>query len=342
MTDAPPPTASSTSTDGVPVTVENVTKRYDGPDGAVTALDDVTVTFEPGAVTGLLGPNGAGKTTLMKIVLGLLAPTDGTVEIGGQSVHRDPQTAARRVSAVLEGSRNVYWRLTPLENMAFFAAIQGLNPLSRRSEHREILARFGLAEKADTPVNELSRGMKQKVSIACALARETEVLLLDEPTLGLDVQSTRELRSELASLAADENRTIVLSSHDMDTIRAICDRVAIIEDGKLIADRDLDTLVDLFARDWYTVEITGELPASYRRRLRRRFDVRGWDADGDTTRFRVSEDDQTAIADVVGAVVDAGAELERVERGQPPLEEIFLDLVADGPDEASRSAGVTA
>ena len=200
------------------VSVRNVRKTYGSGEGAVTAVDDVSFDVQPGTVVGVLGPNGAGKTTLIKSMLGLVIPDEGDVTVDGIDVHAETREAYRRMGAMLEGARNVYWRLTVRENLEFFASLAGHDPGSLRDRHEELLEQLGLADKADATVNDLSRGMKGKVSLAAALARDAPVAFLDEPTLGLDVESSIELRRELRRLAEQESMTIVLSSHDMAVV----------------------------------------------------------------------------------------------------------------------------
>lgn len=133
---------------------------------------------------GLLGPNGAGKTTTVKTVLGLVTPTSGEITVHGVPVHQARSRAYEYMSAVLEGARNIYWRLSVRENLAFFAGLHGIDPRERADRHEEIIDTLGLTAKADEPVKNLSRGMKQKVALGSTLARETPVLFLDEPMLG--------------------------------------------------------------------------------------------------------------------------------------------------------------
>ncbi len=210
--------------------VDHLVKRYDG----VRAVDAVTFDIAPGSVVGLLGPNGAGKTTLIKCALGLLVPDAGTVRING--VDAQDRSAYRQVGAMLEGARNLYWRLTVRENVRFFASLQAIDPRGRREEHARLLDSLGLGTYADTPVKDLSRGTKQKAALACTLARETPVVFLDEPTLGLDVEASYGLRQRLRSLAEEEGRTVLISSHDMDVVEEVCDRLVVLNEGRVVAD----------------------------------------------------------------------------------------------------------
>ncbi|MGA9402371.1 ABC transporter ATP-binding protein [Haladaptatus sp.] len=308
--------------------VENLRKRYgDGAD-AVTAVDGVSFDVERGSVVGLLGPNGAGKTTTIKSILGLIIPTGGRVVVGGIDVHADTKRAYRHVGAMLEGARNVYWRLTVRENLEFFAALAGQRPAETRERHDALLDQFDLSDKADTAVRELSRGMKQKVSLACTLARDVDVVFLDEPTLGLDVESSLELRAELRNLADETGTTVLLSSHDMDVIEDICDRVIIMSDGHVVADDSLDNLLDLFHTQAYAVQVAGEIPAVTRRHLEDAFDATEFERQADRERFAVSVtgDEFYEFADCLR---ENGLTVASMASVEPDLEDVFLSITDD-------------
>ncbi|WP_152529782.1 ABC transporter ATP-binding protein [Candidatus Halobonum tyrrellensis] len=304
------------------VVVRDLAKTY-GDD--VRALDGVSFTVDRGEVVGLLGPNGAGKTTCIKSVLGLVLPSSGSVELAGVDAHADTRRAHRRVGAMLEGARNVYWRLTVRENLAFFAGLAGRSPAALRERHDALLDRFGLAEWADTPVRNLSRGMKQKVALACTLSRDVDVAFLDEPTLGLDVESSRDLRSELRTLAREEGLTVVLSSHDMDVIEDLCDRVVILSAGRVVADDSVETLLDVFRTQTYRVVVDGA-PDGLRDRLAAEYDLTEWTTDGGRTRFEVTLASGNRVADLTRTLVDAGCAIRSVDTAEPDLEEAFVRL----------------
>lgn len=228
------------------VMVQNLRKTFGNGDEVVTAVDDVSFKIEQGEIVGLLGPNGAGKTTIIKSILGLVLPDSGEVRVNGTNVLETPAEMYQSAAAMLEGARNTYWRLTVRENLRFFTVIGGSIPTNQRKRHDELLRMLELEDRADTVVNDLSRGMKGKVSLAVTLARDTPIVFLDEPTLGLDVEASYELRSELRRLADDESRTIVVSSHDMEVIEKVCDRVIILYDGIVLIDKQVEALLDLF------------------------------------------------------------------------------------------------
>jgi ABC-2 type transport system ATP-binding protein len=220
-----------------------VTKRFGSGETSVTAVDGVSFEIEAGSVVGLLGPNGAGKTTLIKSILGMVLPDEGRVRVCGHDVQREPRKAYATVDAMLEGARNDYWRLTVRENLRYFATVGGVDPDSVADRHDRLLDRLDLTEKADVAVRKLSRGMKQKVSLASVLASGADVVFLDEPTLGLDVESSRTLQRELRRLAEEEGLTVVLSSHDMDVVETVCDRVLVMSGGKIVADDTVESLL---------------------------------------------------------------------------------------------------
>jgi ABC-2 type transport system ATP-binding protein len=209
----------------------------------VQAIDGVSFAVAPGEIVGLLGANGAGKTTTIKCVCGLVTPTSGAIAVNGVDGVRARRAAAHHFTAVLEGNRTVYWRLSVRENLEYFAALRGLRPRAVRA-----VTRFGLDAKAETPALQLSRGMQQKLALACAVLPQTPLLMLDEPTLGLDVETSHELRTYLRDLAVRDGRAIVLSSHDMHVVKDICDRVVIINEGRVVADETIDEFYRLF--DW--------------------------------------------------------------------------------------------
>ncbi len=310
----------------IAVSVTGLSKRFGEGDAAVTAVNDVSVDIETGSIVGLLGPNGAGKTTLIKSILGMVIPDAGTVRIRGVDLYERPREAYGFVDAMLEGARNDYWRLTVRENLRYFATIGGVDPNSVRERHDRLLAKLDLEAKADVPVRELSRGMKQKVSLASALAGGASVVFLDEPTLGLDVESSRTLQRELRRLAEEEALTVVLSSHDMDVVETVCDRVLIMSGGEIIADDTVEAL--LSDTDRHRVRITSsDLDAAVVSALRRRFDAMSVDLDDPSPRIEVVTDSD-GLYDLMDLLRRNDVALERVRTVEPDLEDVFVDLTA--------------
>ncbi|AZQ13515.1 ABC transporter ATP-binding protein [Halorubrum sp. PV6] len=312
--------------------VSGVTKRFGAGDGGVLAVDDVSLSVEQGAIVGLLGPNGAGKTTLIKCALGIVLPDAGSVRVFGRDVSDGRRAAYADVDAMLEGARNDYWRLTVRENLRYFATIAGVDPDSVRARHDRLLDRLELTEKADTPVRELSRGMKQKVSLASVLAGGASLVFLDEPTLGLDVESSRTLRRELRRLAREEGLTIVLSSHDMAVIEDVCDRVVMMAGGRIVADDTVGALLAGTERDTLRIA-SADIDEAVIATLRERFDVRAVDSGpdaGDPTSVEVAAAGE-ALYDLMDALREAGVTVEDIETVRPELEDVFVDLTGMEP-----------
>ncbi|WP_435552839.1 ATP-binding cassette domain-containing protein [Natrinema sp. CGMCC1.2065] len=317
---------SATDSRDVAVSVDGLSKRFGAGETAVTAVDDVSVDIETGSIVGLLGPNGAGKTTLIKSILGMVVPDAGSVRIRGIDLRERPRAAYSAVDAMLEGARNDYWRLTVRENLRYFATISGVDPNSVRDRHDRLLAQLDLEAKADVPVRDLSRGMKQKVSLASVLAGGAEVVFLDEPTLGLDIESSRMLQRELRRLAAEEDLTVVLSSHDMDVVETVCDRVLIMSDGAIIADDTVDAL--LSDTDRHCVRITSaDIDAALVSQLRRRFDAIEAERRDAGHRIEVVTDSDGLYV-LLARLRDAGVTLERVRTVEPDLEDVFVELTS--------------
>ena len=323
-------TAGSQSAAERIIRVDGLEKAYGSGDERVTAVDGISFEIERGTIVGLLGPNGAGKTTTIKSMLGLILPDAGEVSIAGIDVYEHPRRAHSHVGAMLEGDRNVYWRLTVRENLEFFSGLGGQRPGAVRDRHDELLERLDLADRDDTVVNELSKGMKQKVSLASTLARDVDVIFLDEPTLGLDVETSRDLYVELRRLAEQENITIVLTSHNLDIIEAVSDRVIILNNGEVIADDDTAALVDLFETQSYRVVLEAPVSASVRARLDREFDAT-CRADGDRVVVEWFDADGSTVYEMTDLLAETGQQLRDIESVDPDLEEAFLRLV-DGGD----------
>ena len=237
--------------------VDNLKKSYQYGSMLVEAVRSVSLTLAVGEVLAFLGPNGAGKTTTIKMIAGLIRPDVGRVHIAGVDPHRNPE-ALRLVGAVLEGNRNLYWRLTPEENLDYFGVLKGLTRRDVRRRSRELLERFELTSKRRTSVQKLSRGMQQKLAIAVALIHQPKLLLLDEPTLGLDVEATQYVKA-LVRVIASEGCAILLTTHQLDIAEELSDRVAIIQKGEIIAAATTRDLIQQFSGTTYIIEVEGEL-----------------------------------------------------------------------------------
>jgi len=308
--------------------VENLVKIYrNRSQGEVKAVDQISFSVGRNEVVGLLGPNGAGKTTTIKCTASLIRPTSGKVFIEGIDALRHPRAALEKIAAVLEGNRNVYWRLTVRDNLEFFAGLQGI-PLRRvRGYIDELIEMFDLKEKINTQARALSRGMQQKLAVACALVKQTPLLLLDEPTLGLDVETSYELRWVLKEMAECGERTILLSSHDMSVVQDICERVIIINQGRIVVDDQIANLKKLFQASAYRFEIEGHLDPQQEAKLKERFELVKISRTDHHTVIEADVLDGQKVYEIIDVLKENGARLESVGRQYPDLEEIFLRIV---------------
>jgi ABC-2 type transport system ATP-binding protein len=297
----------------------------------VVAVDGVSFSVRPGEVVGLLGANGAGKTTTIKSLCTLIRPTSGRVAVCGTDALAHPRRALAHIAAVLEGNRNIYWTLSPRQNMEFFAGLQGIPRHAARPYVDRLIESFNLQSKADTPARMLSRGMQQKLAIGCALVKQTDVLLLDEPTLGLDVQTSYELRAILTDIAGHEGRTVLLSSHDMHVVQAVCSRVIVIHRGRVVSDESVANLLSLAEPTAVRVTLENGITDDQEAGLRRLLG---------TTRLRgLNRDTRAVDVDVAGSPAglydmidgfrEAGTAIRTIERRAPNLEEVFLNLTRD-------------
>lgn len=242
----------------VALNVSNVSKRFLKSEGVrwpwkrngegrrdVVAVDRVSFQIRRGEVFGILGPNGSGKSTLVRCISTLLIPDEGTVFVFGHDA-QDEEMAVKRLINRVSVEASFFKKLTPMENLIYGARLYGVNAQDARRRAVEILTRLGLKEDAlYRPMEEMSRGMQQKVAAARAFLTQPILLLLDEPTTGLDPRSKREVQDFLRDLRDSHDATILLTTHDMQEADALCDRIAILDEGRIVA---LDTPGGLKAR----------------------------------------------------------------------------------------------
>ncbi len=218
------------------IALKGLRKRF----GHVEAVRDVTFTAADGTVTGLLGPNGAGKTTTLRMLSGLMPPDSGSILVDGADVVADP-IGAQRFMGLLPDARGLYPRLTPREHIQYYGSLHGLAPSALRERTETLVRRLGLESIADRRVAGFSQGERTKVALARALVHGPRNVILDEPTNGLDVMSTRALRGLIRGLR-EEGCCVVFSSHIMQEVSALCDRIVVIAQGTVVADGTPDTL----------------------------------------------------------------------------------------------------
>lgn len=208
----------------------------------IAALDQVSMEFRDGEITGLLGLNGAGKSTLMRLIYGLLQPTSGSVFINNICVTEEPE-AARRLLGVLPDDTGLYKRLTARENIRYFGNLHQVEPSRLETSIEELIARLGMEKIADRQAEGFSLGERMKTALARAIVHNPQHVLLDEPTNGLDVITTRAVRKLLHDLK-DQGKSVVFSSHLMHEVKGLCDRIIVIARGKVVAQGQLPEILD--------------------------------------------------------------------------------------------------
>jgi ABC-2 type transport system ATP-binding protein len=314
------------------VEFDSVTKRY----GKTYALQDANLGVPEGATLGLIGPNGAGKTTSMLLMTSLLQRDGGRVRVGGLDPERNAR-AVRRHVGYMPDFFGVYEGLRVREYLEFFAATQGIRPAARPAVTADLLALVDLEEKADADVNSLSRGMKQRLSLARALIHDPELLVLDEPASGLDPRARVHLRELIAELNR-MGRTIVISSHILSELEGICSHLAIVDHGKVMAQGNID---EIRARLFGHRRVSARMPAADMETaeglLSGAPEVQRVDFERDTMQVVFAGDERTS-ARLLAGLVAAGIAVSDWRMMSAGLEELFLQLTDDGPASPSPQA----
>ena len=307
----------------VVVRTEGLTKRF--PEGLV-AVDDLDLEVFEGDLYGFLGPNGAGKSTTIRMLLGLVFPTAGAVEVLGQAVPRHSSEALLDVGALIEGP-GFYPHLSGRRNLRLFdAAGRNGSRGTRRPRIEEVMERVGLADVGRRPVKAYSMGMRQRLGLAAALLRQPRLLILDEPTNGLDPQGIHELRTLFVELV-HEGTTVFLSSHLLAEVELICTRAAMMANGKLVAQDRVDALLAPTGRLRIESPDASEAAAF----LRTRHMTVEW---LDQHHLRVHLNGEPAEA-VNSLLVGQGLRISELARERPTLEDVFLGLTGGAPSEPS-------
>jgi len=286
------------------------------------AVEEVSFSVEAGEAFGLLGPNGAGKTTTLRMLAGLFAPDSGSAMVAGREVSRErgaPAELRRRVGLLTE-QPGFYDRMTSVENLVHFGRLYGLSRADATARARKLLDRFLLAAHANKPFAALSRGMKQKLALARALLHGPEVVLLDEPTVGLDPEATREVRAVIGELRR-EGSTIVLCTHDLDEVERLCSRAAFVA-TRLIAVHQISTAKEGRVHVELAAPCAGAAAA-----LRALPAVREVREEG--LRLHVKLSDPSATPELVAALVGASARVASVQPVRDPLEEAYMEVLAE-------------
>jgi ABC-2 type transport system ATP-binding protein len=310
--------------DEVIIELVELTKKY----GAHTAVDHLNLSIRKGEIFGLLGPNGAGKSTTILMMLGLTEPTSGSVKVCGINATSNPVEVKRRVGYMPEDV-GFYDDRTGLENLIYTARLNGFAAKEARRKAEQVLEEAGLSEAAGKKTGKYSRGMRQRLGLADVLIKDPEVVILDEPTLGIDPKGVRELLELIKQLSKEEEMTIMLSSHHLHQVQQICDRVGLFVSGKLIAEGGIDTLSQkLFANDPLLVEAGVSVPdtavTTDKERLQESLKaidgVMNINKSNGTFYIGCSRD---ATADIAKIIVESGAGLHHLSKKEYGLDDIY-------------------
>jgi ABC-2 type transport system ATP-binding protein len=300
------------------------------PDRRTTfrAVNGIDLSVETGEIFGLLGPNGAGKTTTMKMLATLLVPTEGTIRVLGIDAAKDPRKVRARLGAMLSGERSLYWKLTARENLEYYAALYHVPPRDTKARIDRSLEAVKLSDRADDYVERYSTGMRQRLALARALLPDPQLVLLDEPTVGLDPQASRDLRDRVRDLAR-QGRTVLLTTHYMEEADQLCDRVAIIDHGEIVA---LDTPAALKRRIRaeevvrLEIGISGDESALLTRLAKSATIARSERHNGTVAVTAHCASARDFVPTAFDAAQGAGATIQHVEVVPVSLEDVFISL----------------
>jgi ABC-2 type transport system ATP-binding protein len=303
------------------IRTENLTRDF----ASVRALDGLSIEVASGEIFGFLGPNGAGKTTTINLLLGLLEPTAGRAEVLGFDTRTQADEVRERVGALLEHT-GLYEQLSAEDNLEFYGRVWRMPKAEREARIQELLTHIGLWDRRKERVAKWSKGMKQKLALARAMFHRPPLVFLDEPTAGLDVMAAVAVREDLSALAAREGVTVFLTTHNMAEAEKLCQEVAVIRKGQLVATGSPDSLrarmggprVEIVGRNF------GESALSL---LRARPEVAA--VETHNAHLTIDLRQETDTAPLVGLLVSAGVQVEEVRRGKASLEEVFVTLMEE-------------
>lgn len=292
----------------------------------VEALKGVSLAIRPGELFGLLGPNGAGKTTLIKCLTTLLSPTSGRAWINGFELEKENDPIRATTGSMLMGDRGLYWKLTGRENLAFFAALYHLPGTVAKQRANALIERLGLGEIIDRAVESYSSGQKMKLAFAKALINDAPLLILDEPTNTLDLPSARELRAIVHELNVNEGKTVIYTTHIMSEAESLCERVAIIDRGQIIA---LDTVPALKASlsHEHVTKVEGVISGKAGQAVQGLMGVQrvaSASVNGHTELTVVSNGEGNLLPTLIETLQAHGATLMKISPQEVTLEDVFI------------------
>ena len=312
--------------------VFNPKKKKEGK--SVRALDSVNLKIERGELFGLLGPNGAGKTTLLKILSTLLLPTSGKAFVSGFDVESEFVEIRKRINMVSGGEISGYGLLTVRENLWMFSQFYGIKSAVAYERIDDMLSKFGMLDKRTEKVRTLSTGQRQKMNVIRGFVTDPEILFLDEPTLGLDVNASRVIRDFIVDWVRkkDRDKTVLLTTHYMAEADQLCDRIAIIDDGRILACDTPENLKKLVK-----ASTTLKLDVTTLKDKRVLDTIPGVekftstdDLENNITSLRFVLNDDSAVSDIVSGVIRGGSKILALRKTEPTLEDVFIKLVGKG------------
>jgi ABC-2 type transport system ATP-binding protein len=296
--------------------VKDLVKRY----GDVEAVRGVSFEVSGGEIFGLLGPNGAGKTSTVECVVGLRRPDGGSIRLCDMDALQQPERVKQRVGVALQ-STALQDKITPREALRLFGSFY-----RNRADVNQLIDRFALGEKADSPFDTLSGGQRQRLALALGFVHQPEVLFLDEPTTGLDPQSRRDLHDSILEMRR-EGRTVLLTTHYIEEAHALCDRIAIVDHGRVIAEGRPDDLIAK-ARDTQRISVRTAQPLALNE-LRALPAVQSASQAGDQAELKTTRVSQTVI-ELVRLIEARNNELVDLHIHRPSLEDVFIELTGKG------------
>jgi len=317
-----------------------LTKEYRGKGRPLVAVDHVDLVVRSGELFGLLGPNGAGKTTLIKMLCTLILPTEGTAKVGGYDIVKEAAKVRETIGWLHgeTGGRALYWRLSARDNLRFYAYIQNVPSQVAKKRIEALLEFFELQREADNLVKDYSTGMKVRVMLARTLLPNPPILLLDEPTVGLDAQTAIETRKLISALSQELHKTILLTSHNLYEIERLCERVAIINNGKIVALGTVNQLAHLI-REAQAIEVRldgtdGEAAQRLVQGLSVVRKVLASERFGDGWVIRAEVTDvESAIPRITDALSTGNFRIRGILEIRPSLEEIFVKITEGSANE---------
>ncbi|HPC39194.1 MAG TPA: ABC transporter ATP-binding protein [Exilispira sp.] len=306
--------------------VENLCKTYRAKTKTIKAVNNISFEGNKGEIFGILGPNGSGKTTTVKSIATIIYYDSGTIIVDGYDNKKHQNLVKQRIGAVLEGSRNIYWRLTPEENMIYFAGLKGLSKKDVRSNIEYFLETLDLKDVRNKQVREFSKGMQQKVAVACAFITDPKIILLDEPTLGLDVETSRQMQVWIKKIAKEKDAFILITSHDMRFVENVCEKVAIIKDGKIIIKDTINNLKKFFIKKVYKIILSEDLDNIQKEKLKESYVVR-FEKDKDDFIIYLTIDDDSFLYDIFSILAIKKQIIKSIEIENDDFEDVFLEII---------------